>query len=1048
MALQTIGTAEILREAVAHHKEGRLDEAASLYEIALETAPRHADALHLLGVIAHQRGDHASAVQRIREAITISGDRASYHSNLGIAYRSLGRTAEAVEALRRSAQLDSTSAEVRYNLGNTLKDAKEFTEAAAAFRASVERDPGNPEAWTGLGDALREERQFEESRRCHERAISLSPRLADAHYNLGLTCGDEGNHSEAVFCFLRAASLRPDFTDAHVALGNLQEDLGDFRRAVASYDRALTLKPQLTAARFNRSLALLRQGDLAAGWNAYESRWRNNGKPRVFAEPEWDGSLQPEKTILVYSEQGVGDEIMFASCFGEAIERTKQCLIECDPRLRGLFARSFPAVRLFPRAGQIDPSDVQDLPAFDVQIAAGSLPRRLRPSFDAFSPHAGYLTPDPQRVTDWRSRFERLDAGLIVGISWRGGKDAATRRRRSTQLAQWAALFRIPGIAYVNLQYGDCDSEIEQCARDLGVTIHDWDDSDPLHDLDGFAAQVAALDLVISVDNATVHLAGALNVPVWTLLPFACDWRWFNSREDSPWYPSMRLFRQTSAREMALSDWDEVFQRTATALGDLAVERADQQIRRAARFQKEARLPEAIQCYLRAAALRPTHAETLNNLGVAWKEGGRSDLAIAAYRKAIDAQPRFATPWFNCGNAYREDNRLLEAVECYEEARQRSPNNPQILVNLAVALKDLRRLDAAYECLDEVLRVSPELPEARFDRSLIDLLRGDLGTGWDEYEWRLKHGQKPQPIALNRWDGDSLSGRSILVRSEQGIGDQVMFASCLHQIAPQSAACLVECDPRLVPLFARSFSNVTPIAPAADPTANPAAAHCDVCDFLGSLPRFFRRRIEDFPPTPAYLKPEPALVAKWRAQFARLGGALKVGISWRGGKDAETRRQRSIPIEFWRPILQVPGVRFVNLQYGPGAAEAATIRQRFDIPLDDGADCDPLADIDDFTAKIAALDLVLSVDNSTVHLAAAIGRPVWTLLPFSSDWRWMLDGETTPWYPTMRLLRCRTPDGWTDLLQRTARLLTAATFSRELLSGTERRMAVAELATE
>jgi hypothetical protein len=230
--------------------------------------------------------------------------------------------------------------------------------------------------------------------------------------------------------------------------------------------------------------------------------------------------------------------------------------------------------------------------------------------------------------------------------------------------------------------------------------------------------------------------------------------------------------------------------------------------------------------------------------------------------------------------------------------------------------------------------------------------------------------------------------------------------------------------------------------------AHPAAAACDVYDFFGSLPRHVRRRVEEFPPTSAYLKPEPTLVAKWRAQFARLGGALKVGISWRGGKDAETRRQRSIPLPLWAPLLQVPGVRFVNLQYGPAAADAALVRERFGVALDDGTDCDSLADLDDFTAKIAALDLVVSADNSTVHLAAAIGRPVWTLLPFSSDWRWMLDRETTPWYPTMRLLRCRTPDGWTDLLQRTSRQLTEATFSRELLSGTERRMAMAQLANE
>jgi hypothetical protein len=289
-----------------------------------------------------------------------------------------------------------------------------------------------------------------------------------------------------------------------------------------------------------------------------------------------------------------------------------------------------------------------------------------------------------------------------------------------------------------------------------------------------------------------------------------------------------------------------------------------------------------------------------------------------------------------------------------------------------------------------------------------------------------------------RWDGTPLAGRSILILSEQGIGDQVMFASCLPDVLRGARTSFVECDVRLVPLFARSFPHITAIPRMTDPGL-PQVGPCDVieCDFIeyiGTLPRFLRRRLEDFPQTSGYLQPDPNLVAKWRSSFACLGGALKVGISWSGGKDAETRRRRSVPLGVWEPIFQVPGVRFVNIQYGPAAADALQARHRFGISLDDATDCDPLRNLDDFAAKIAALDLVLTVDNSTAHLAAAIGRPVWTLLPFSPDWRWMLDRDSTPWYPTMRLLRCRTPDNWTDLLHRTARLLTSATFSRDLLN--------------
>ena len=1019
----------MVRDGLAHHKAGRLNEAAGLYELALQIDPSHADAHHLLGLIAHQRGDHQGAVDRLGQAIALNADSAIYQSNLGVALRALRRPNDAIAALRRAAGLDPTSADIALNLGNALIDLRDYDEALAAFRRSVDLDPQKAQAWTGLGEALRTKGELEESGRCHERALALAPRLAEAHHNIGLTARDRGESAAALSSFLRALSLRPDFIEAHVALANLYEDLHDFRRARAAYDRALQVAPEFTAARFNRALGLLRQGELAAGWDAYESRWRHNNKPRVFSQPVWDGSLARDKTILVYSEQGIGDEIMFASCFPEVIERAGHCLVECEPRLLRLFTRSFPQARCFPRMALTDPSLLQNLPDFDVQIAAGSVPRCLRGSFDTFPTHPGYLVADADQMAEWRGRFERLGAGLVVGISWKGGTDAGTRRRRSTTVAQWARLLETPGVAFVNLQYGDCRAEIDELEREFGVKLHHWDESNPLADLDGFAAQIAALDLVISVDNSTVHMAGALNTPVWTLLPYAGDWRWFADRDESPWYPNMRLFRQASFREMAESNWDDVFQRVSQALEASIAQRAADLTRRAHRLQKERRLAEAIQCLLAASTLRPQEAATLNNLGIAWKEGGRTDLAVAAYRKAAEAEPAFAIPWFNSGNAHREENRLEEAVECYEQARQRDPHNAQILVNLAVTLKQLRRLDESAACLDEVLRESPELPAARFDRSLLLLLRGELPTGWDEYEWRLRHEPRAVPAGLSKWDGTPLSGRSILILSEQGIGDEVMFGSCLPDLARRTARCFVECDPRLAPLFARSLPNVTPVPKTAGSPPNAEALGCDVYDFVGSLPRFLRRSRADFPAAPAYLAPNPESVAKWRDGFARLGGALKVGISWRGGKDAETQHQRSIPLEFWKPVLQVPGVRFVNLQYGPSAAEAAAIRDRFGIALDDGGECDPLVDLDDFTARLAALDLVLSVDNSTVHLAGAIGRPVWTLLPCCSDWRWNLESETTPWYPTMRLLRSRTLGDWAPLMQRAARLLTEASFA-------------------
>jgi tetratricopeptide (TPR) repeat protein len=1036
--------AQLLREGIEHHRRGMLDRAARLYEQALEAEPSEADAHHLLGVIAHQRGDHATAVERIRRALALDETNAAYHSNLGVAYRSLGRTADALAALRRAIELFPDSSGIRLNLGNVLKDGSDFAAAAVEFRRVIEQDPGTDEAWSGLGEAFRGLGECSEARRCHERAVELAPRSADAHYGLGLTLRHEGQVLAAVDCFLRTVCLRPDFFDAHVNLANAYEDLGRFPQAEAAFARALRLKPESPIVHFNRALALLRQGDLERGWREYEWRWRHNGKPRIFSEPEWDGGHDPDRTVLVYSEQGIGDEVMFASCFGEVIARSGRCLIECEPRLLRLFSRSFPSATFFPRTGQIDPR-AAGVPPWDAQIAAGSLPRLLRPRIESFPRHSGYLVPNPAQVSQWRERFERLGAGLVVGVAWRGGKDPATRRRRSTTLAQWAPLFRIPGIAFVNLQYGDCAAELAQSRSELGVVLHEWPEADPLGELDGPAAQIAALDLVISVDNASVHLAGALNIPVWTLLPFAGDWRWFTDRSDTPWYPSMRLCRHSSPEGPPDEKWNEPLGEVAGRLAELARTRAASDFSRGTCFHDSGMLAEAIDAYRRAAALEPGNAQTLNNLGAAWKQAGRTDLAGAAYHAALAADPRSSVAWFNLGNSHREENHLEEAVRCYREAlavaddrfgreprcQSTDANGPdeaqKILVNLAVALKDLRRFPEALECLEQVLAENAELPEARFDRSLIWLSQGKLAEGWDEYEWRLKS-EPPVNRPLPDSGSQSRTGRPVRVLAEQGIGDQVMFASCLGDFARTAGDCTVECDPRLMPLLARSFPALRFVAKATfviPPRQGHPPADDALVAFIGSLPRHTRQRIEDFPKTAGYLQADTTRVAAWRGRLNRGGSGVKVGIAWKGGKDRETELKRSIPLAEWGPLFAVPGVRFVNLQHGPAAADALIARQRFGVTLDDGNDCDPLSDLDDFCAKIAALDLVISVDNSTVHLAGALGRPVWTLLPFSCDWRWMQAGDATPWYPTMRLWRCRSAGDWSDVLRRAARLLAA-----------------------
>jgi hypothetical protein len=262
----------------------------------------------------------------------------------------------------------------------------------------------------------------------------------------------------------------------------------------------------------------------------------------------------------VYAEQGVGDEIMFASCLPDVLEGAGGCIVECDRRLVPLFARSFPKAKVVERV-EVAEGELPEELMTDVKVAMGSLPLFFRTDISRFPQQERYLVADAGKVQQWRERYRERGEGKKIGISWRGGSKPGTRLARSIGLEKWRDIFGVSGVEFINLQYGDCAAEIKEAEEKLGVRIYDWADADPLRDLDGAAAQIAALDLVISVDNTTVHMAAALGVPVWVMLPVGCDWRWIRGYDDTPWYKTVRLYRQERAGE-----WEEVLERVVSDL--------------------------------------------------------------------------------------------------------------------------------------------------------------------------------------------------------------------------------------------------------------------------------------------------------------------------------------------------------------------------------------------------------------------------------------------------------------------------------------------------
>jgi len=391
---------------------------------------------------------------------------------------------------------------------------------------------------------------------------------AQAEFERGNELVETDQFESSLVHFQRAVELCPQFAEALCNYGLNLQFLGRFPEAIAALTAALVASPAAPAPHINLALTLFLQGTLHRAWHEYEWRWRNRrleGRLRSAAKiaQPWDGSSLAGRTLLVFGEQGIGDEVMFASCLPEVIEQAARCLVACDARLVTLFQRSFPTATVVPIETLGSPHTKSLLGPIDYQIATGSLPRFLRPTRADFPRAQQFLFAADQQVEAFRQRLACHGRRWRVGISWKGGSNADERRRRSCELEQWQPILSLPNATFISLQYGDVTEELAAVQAKLGVTIEQWSDVNPLTDLDRFAAQLAALDLVISIDNSTVHFAGALGVPTLALISFpsSSSWRWFAGGEETVWYANVRLLRRQHP-----APWQENLQRVADFL--------------------------------------------------------------------------------------------------------------------------------------------------------------------------------------------------------------------------------------------------------------------------------------------------------------------------------------------------------------------------------------------------------------------------------------------------------------------------------------------------
>lgn len=581
----------LIEAALGAHQAGQFEAAEPLYREALALDPAHTGALHYFGVLHYQRGHHDIAASLMSRALKLDRHNAACWSNRGLVAAALGHLDEAMICYDQALQLQPDFADAHNNFGVALQAQGSVREAIEHYRLALATNPALVDAHLNLGTALSKLARFDEALACYRQVLSLDPASAEAHFNAGNAHNALGERDAAIASFERALALRADYAQAHVNLGSLIGKLGDYAGAEAHYRRAVALKrspthlvclggslgaqgrmdeeegyyrealafdPHYADAHQNLAWLLLKRGDYPQGWAEFALRWRKSDY-EALAVPgvaEWRGEPLEGRRLLLVGEQGFGDHFQFLR-FARVLEQrgatvdlhVREPLLPLVERIPGVH-RAFSG-----------PPGSQPGGAYEFWVPMMSVPSCIGTDLTTVPADVPYMFADQAKIETWRTRLGDA-AGQPrrkVGLVWAGSPTFGNDRYRSMTLADLSALSELKNVSWYVLQKGPAHAQLAEAPPSFRA--HDFS-----HDLTSFeetAALIMNLDLVIAVDTGVAHLAGALGKPVWLLLPANSDWRWLEARSDSPWYPGMRLFRQT-----VLGDWAPVVERLCEALRD------------------------------------------------------------------------------------------------------------------------------------------------------------------------------------------------------------------------------------------------------------------------------------------------------------------------------------------------------------------------------------------------------------------------------------------------------------------------------------------------
>ena len=546
----------LLRDSILN----KIGESVSVRSTILEQRKNldGAQRFYNLGNTLTEQGEFDRAIEAYTIAIVLNQGFASAYNNMGICMQFSNRLDEAIDAFNQALLIDPKYASALTNLGNVLHTQGKVSDAVAAYRKAISLNSNNSEAYQNLGTILQEQGSHEEALSAYTQAVLINPENAQARNNLGNLLKAEGRMEEALSAYEKAILLKPDFAEAYNNIGILLHQQGDPTEAIKACEKAILLKPDFAEAHKCLSFLLMQNGRILEGLKQYEWRWKSpnkSNKKRNFSQPLWDGQQKLlEKRILIWSEQGIGDIINWSSKLPLLQSQAQHCIFECPEKLVPLLSRSFPDVEV--KAEDKSWDTYRD--DFDVHLPLGSLYRHFSSEVLSNSKSAAFLQPDVDRIKFWERRLKSLGNGPYVGISWKSSNMSQERVLNYAPLAEWAPIFNISDIIFVNLQYVDFEEDIKKIETDFGVTVHNFDDLDHCNDLDDVAALCSALDAVVSTKITVPFISAGVG----TVTKLA-NWRqspWNNVLLNPPG-PLINIFEKNT-----WETWEEVFRAIAADL--------------------------------------------------------------------------------------------------------------------------------------------------------------------------------------------------------------------------------------------------------------------------------------------------------------------------------------------------------------------------------------------------------------------------------------------------------------------------------------------------